>query len=60
MSTLRKKGISLVVQWLRFCASNAGGTGSIPGWRIDPTSHETKKKKKERKKERGKTSKSII
>ena len=23
---------SLVVQWLRFCASNAGGVGSIPGW----------------------------
>ena len=21
-----------VVQWLRICASNAGGTGSIPGW----------------------------
>ena len=23
--------MSLVVQWLRLCASNAGGTGSIPG-----------------------------
>ena len=23
-------GISLVVQWLRFCAPNAGGPGSIP------------------------------
>ena len=22
----------LVVQWLRLCASNAGGVGSIPGW----------------------------
>ncbi|TEA32997.1 hypothetical protein DBR06_SOUSAS7410054, partial [Sousa chinensis] len=22
---------SLVVQWLRFCAPNAGGPGSIPG-----------------------------
>ena len=22
---------SLAVQWLRICASNAGGTGSIPG-----------------------------
>ena len=44
-----KKGISLVVQQLRFCASNAGGTGSIPGWRIDPTSHEAKKKKRKRK-----------
>ena len=25
-------GISLVVQRLRFCASNAGDLGSIPGW----------------------------
>ena len=25
-------GTSLVVQWLRLHASNAGGTGSIPGW----------------------------
>ena len=24
-------GTSLAVQWLRFCASNAGGMGSIPG-----------------------------
>ena len=24
-------GTSLVVQWLRLCAPNAGGTGSIPG-----------------------------
>ena len=24
-------GTSLVVQWLRLCASDAGGTGSIPG-----------------------------
>ena len=24
----------LVVQWLRFHASNAGGTGSIPGWEL--------------------------
>ena len=24
-------GTSLVVQWLRFCASNAGGMGSISG-----------------------------
>ena len=24
-------GISLVVQWLRLCAPNAGGPGSIPG-----------------------------
>ena len=25
-------GTSLVVQWLRLCASNAGGVGLIPGW----------------------------
>ena len=25
-------GTSLVVQWLRHCASNARGLGSIPGW----------------------------
>ena len=25
------RGTSLAVQWLRFCASTAGGTGSIPG-----------------------------
>ena len=24
------QGTSLVVQWLRFCTSKAGGTGSIP------------------------------
>jgi len=24
-------GISLVDQWLRLCAPNAGGTGAIPG-----------------------------
>ena len=26
-------GTSLVVQWLRFCASNAGGAGSTPDWK---------------------------
>ena len=26
-----KIGTSLAVQWLRLCASTAGGTGSIPG-----------------------------
>ena len=26
------KRASLVVQWLRLCASNAGSAGSIPGW----------------------------
>ena len=25
-------GNSLAVQWLGLCASNAAGTGSIPGW----------------------------
>ena len=25
-------GTSLVVQWLRFCVSNAGVSGLIPGW----------------------------
>ena len=25
-------GTSLAVQWLRLCASTAGGTGLIPGW----------------------------
>ena len=25
------RGTSLVVQWLRFCASTAGGVGSFPG-----------------------------
>ena len=25
-------GTSLTIQWLRLCASNAGGVGSIPGW----------------------------
>ena len=27
----KKGGTSLVVQWLRLCAPNAGGLGSIPG-----------------------------
>ena len=26
-----KVGISLVIQWLRFCTSTSGGVGSIPG-----------------------------
>ena len=25
-------GTSLAVQWLRLCASTAGGMGLIPGW----------------------------
>ena len=28
----KKLGTSLVVQWLRLHASNAGGAGSLPGW----------------------------
>ena len=27
---MQKTGTSLVVQWLRFCTSNAGDLGSIP------------------------------
>ena len=27
----QEEGTSLVVQWLRLCASNVGDTGSIPG-----------------------------
>ena len=29
---IRMKGTSLAVKGLRFCASNAGDAGSIPGW----------------------------
>ena len=29
--TLKGLGTSLVVQWVRLCAPNAGGPGSIPG-----------------------------
>ena len=32
VKTLNYSGTSLVVQWLRLCASNAGGMDSIPGW----------------------------
>ena len=38
-----RKGISLVVQWLRLCTSTAEGGGSIPGWR---TGHGAAKKKR--------------
>ena len=31
MGRERIPGTSLVVQWFRLCASNAGGGGSIPG-----------------------------
>ena len=30
---IKFKGTSLVVQWVRLHAPNAGGTGSIRGWR---------------------------
>ena len=42
-------GTSLVVQWLRFCASNARSAGSIPGWGTKiphAVQHGQKKKKK--------------
>ena len=38
-------GTSLVVQWLRLCASTAGGMGSIPG-KGSSTCHSHKRKKK--------------
>ena len=33
-------GDSSVVQWLRLCASTAGGTGLIPGWEVPRVSSE--------------------
>ena len=45
-------GTSLAVQWLRLCASNAGGAGSIPGRGTKMIPHATwrdpKKKKKKK------------
>jgi len=33
--SFRKEGMTLlVVQWLRLCASTAGGMGSSPGWEL--------------------------
>ena len=32
IKNMAQEGTSLAVQWLRFCGSNAGGTGSIPSW----------------------------
>ena len=29
---MKKEGTSLVVQWVRLSAPDAGGPGSIPGW----------------------------
>ena len=44
-------GVSLVVQWLRLHASNAGGMGSIPGQgtKIPHASRPKKKKLKKKK-----------
>ena len=46
-----------VVQWLELCASNAGGTDSVPGWGTKIL-QAVQKKKKERKKERKKKNRS--
>ena len=40
-------GDFLAVQWLRLCASNEGGMGSIPG-RETKTPHATRQKKKKK------------
>ena len=47
-------GTSLVVQCSRLCASNAGGTGSIPGWgtKISHAVQRGQKKKKKKKKKK--------
>ena len=46
-------GISLEVQWLLgLCTSNAGGTGSIPGWEDFTLPHGLAKKVKKKKKRR--------
>ena len=44
-----RSGASLVVQWLRFSASSAGGMGSIPGQgtKIPYAIHSAAKKRKE-------------
>ena len=50
----KEKGNSLVVLWLRLCASTAGGTGSIPGQGTKiphAAQHGQKKKKNEERKE---------
>ena len=46
-------GTSLVAQWLRLCASNAGGVGSIPG-QGTKTPHATKHDQKTRTKKKKK------
>ena len=50
LSRKQKDGASLAVQWLRVCACNAGGAGSIPGrgTRIPHATGPKKKKKVKR------------
>ena len=43
-------GTCLVVQWVRICAPNAGGPGSIPGWGTRSHTHAATKKSVCRKK----------
>ena len=47
-----KSSISVVVQWLRLCFSNAGGMGSIF---CNATAKKKKKRRRRRKKERHKS-----
>ena len=49
-----KMGTSLAVQWLRLCASNAGGMDSIPGWGTKIPHGVAKKKEKKKKKKKEK------
>ena len=53
LKVTKKSSISLVIQWLRLCFSNAGGMGSIF------CRAAAKKKKKRRKKERHKSAEKI-
>ena len=49
-------GTSLVAQWLRLCASNASGVGSIPGQGTKTphaTKHDQKTRTKKKKKPKG-------
>ena len=50
-----KGGTSLAAQWLRHCTSNAGDTGSIPGWETkDPACPAVQPKQTNPKKQRAK------
>ena len=54
-------GISLEVQWLLgLCTSNAGGTGSIPGWEDFTLPHGLAKKVKKKKKKKKYTKKNTL